>query len=442
MKFKATWIFAVAVAAFGAWVYLDYQGQEKKETQKVTEKQIFPGLSVENLNEITYRNSLGHFTAKKIEGSFQIQEPFVDKVESSEFDTFVTGIAGQDVVKLDTGSATPDWGKYGLEKPDVTIDMVDQKGEKLQIAVGTERTYDDGYYLRKNQSSDVWVGSRGWATYLGKSANDLRSRTLYEGDSLIKGLRILGKNAERSAAVSLSNREGQWKFDGSVKFEASSSATEEFVNLVRHMKADSVVAPDGSRVHQEKYGVHKPALVVELEQGEKKTWTLKLSAENSGQAYAWVGDKRPIYKVQARQLQSLQKTMDDFRDRGGAFRFDVATVQSLRLKKGSQIGNKTGDAKPDAAKKDGQWSSSVAETFLNDLRQLEVRDFKAPAGVKSQLAFVEALNAEGEVVFWFKFGDPRKEKEVEIVTAETNLNSAPFTMEKSKLAFIMDSELK
>jgi hypothetical protein len=413
--FKGTWLFGlIVVFAVGFMVY-DYKSQQAKEQAEQLSRQLLPDYKFENLKAFSLLRPEQKYRIEKQDEVFVLVEPVKDGVALGELESHVTGLATQEVRAVDV-EGTVDWAQYGLETPVAVLSLTAKDGKETKISVGSVRSYDDGYYVRIDDQNKLLLASTSLSPYVSKTANELRVKELYKGSADYLGLEILSK----SGRLKFLSNNGNWTLDGDKNFKISISAVNEYINVLRHMEADAIVAEAGDQASLQKYNLLRPELVVEIKNGKAdapETWVAKFSAKKNDEVFVHVGNDRPIYKVQPRKLESLLKSKDDFRNREFPFGFDHLNLGSLELKRAAE----TQTTK--LVKKDGKWTeedpaasaqktvlSEKVDELLNDLRQLKVDTFLKGADARRKIkdpGHLVATNSKGEVVFAFQWGEER-----------------------------------
>lgn len=441
MKFKGTWLFSLIVIFIVGLAIIDYKKQEMTEKTQELQKQILPGFELNKYKTIEFANILGSFTLQKENGVWRMTAPVKDVVDSSELQSFTNGLAEQEASPLDLeGQATIDWKTYGLERPEATLKLTADDGAETTIQFGTERTVDESYYLRMNMANELKVGGRSLGGYLAKQANDLRGKDLYKGSGDFVGLSILAKNGN----LKFKKTTSQWQLESQPKLNISDSAISDYLNQLRHLKADSIVAEKGNKESQKKYDLLKPKLVIQLREPagddkKAKEWLIKFSEPKNNDVYVFVGEDRPIYKVQNPTLNSLSKDLNYFKDKIYPFSFDHINISGIRLKKYSDGAvksyyKKQGAWIPEIEEPHSQFMSDKVDMFLNELRGLKVDSYLSGSEAKSALKTggqFQALNALGETLYEFKWTNPHSVSGKDYYTGSSSKSEGNFLIEKS-----------
>jgi len=437
--FRGTWIFAGLVALIAALVVWDYRRQESTEQAKVESAKLIPSFSLQDIAKVEFKSKLTDFVIENQGGSFKMLRPVKDDVEYAELESYLNGLSGQEA-KIVTVEGAVKWDQYGLADPEFVLTMTDKQNRIRKLEVGTVRSFDDGFYVRRDGTEQLLVVSSSLASSTTRVANEFRLKDLYQGDLDIQGLDLLQKQTK----LVFVKKEGRWSLDRYPDWRVSDSSLSEYFNILRHMKADSIVSDSGSWTEQGKYGLQKPEIVVQVKGASGKTWSAKLAAPKDQDVYVHVGDERPIYRIQKQKFESLRKAAKDFRDREFPFAFDHFAARKISIKFSGQ------QSPVEYLKKDGKWDLAVKQAhevvdgakvdeFLNEVRNLKVQDFSEGAEAKKSLpkmaSRIELWNEKGDSLFSLSWGDERKTKgtETQAFLARSSLFSENLILEKAPL---------
>src|SRR5690606_11360287 len=125
-----------------------------EEESKTVEGQLLGDLNADEVTEFTMKNDQGGYSLKKENSVWKITAPLVDDANGDAVLTQIRNVAVQkaelvDLSNEDGAQGAIEWDKYGLTQPLAEITIRDGKGE-TRLTVGRERTYDQGFYVRKN----------------------------------------------------------------------------------------------------------------------------------------------------------------------------------------------------------------------------------------------------------------------------------------------------
>ena len=434
MKFKGTWLFSLLVVFAVAIAVWDYKRQQHIEGVESKASYLLPDFQMGSVASVFYKGPAGGFKIINEAGSWVITEPVEDQVDYESLEAFLQGIAEQDMADVPV-SANVNWAQYGLDKPGATFDLSMRDGTNLKIEVGSERSYNDGYYVRKNSEPKLYLGSSSWTNYLSQSANDMRNKELYSGGGDYSSLEI----TEGSTQLKFNKVDGKWVSPQYKDVLISESSLSDYFNLVRHLRADAVVADVANKAAKKLYNLNRPAMTISVHEtdGESKSqWQATFSRPQNNEVFVSIGSDRPVYRIQSRKMESLKKDISYFRDREYPFAVNHLNIPGFRLKR-------TVDKREFMFQKNsGSWSLLTEEphkkvhpegisALFNDLRGLKVKEFitgpEAKQKPKGKYGLV-LLNAMGETTFEMLWGDEEKVNEDKRIKVWTTLAGESFWM--------------
>jgi hypothetical protein len=440
-RFSGTYFFALIVIAVAGFAVYDYLEKQKEDEVKVTADHIFPKLTLEQVKKITYQGSTGEFSYEKEGAKWRAVSPVNDLADESNLQSFIEGMASRTVRSVDVEGGV-EWAKYGLAKPEVKIELTLENGETRSVELGTERTFDEGFYIRKNGENKLFAGEREWASDLSRVVNDFRNREiwLYGADTTRFLLRRGAKTLEF-----IKDEAGKWWQKSGKEVELDQTAVEELVNLVRMLKVDSVAYEDQSAIAKSKAQLLTPAMTIEIdykESGNVKTWKSYWSAAKNGDVFLYTSEFKPIYKVMDSKLLGLKKELSDLRNKEQPFRFEKDQIEIVNIKR-------TVDQKPiELIKAENQWQASntpkdksfdsaKAVSFVSDLRLLRAsKFFNKPQAAPSFANKVELKAKDNKTLFLLEWGGSFKDSGEEYTYVKTNLVKDPFLIRPADLEAI------
>ena len=447
MKFKGTWVFSLVVAVAVGFAVWDYQKQQQNQANEEKAAQLIQDFQVGKVADFEFIGNAGRFKAMNSGGEWSIKEPIEDKADFSSLEGLLLGLAEENMTVVEVGE-NPDWSQYGLDKPEASLSLNMKDGTSVRIDVGSKRAYNDGYYVRKNLEDNLYLGSSSWSTYVGKTVNDMRNKDLYSGPSDYNYLEITRDGKKLAFDVV----DGSWKALKNRDMLLDENKIGSYVDLLRHLRADAVVSDVASPTARKLYNLTRPAmtiLVKELAQENTKDWKIELSQEKNNEVFVSIGPDLPIYRIQARKMESLKKEFSYFRDRAYPFAVNYIRVPAFRVRR-------QGDKKEyEFQKLEGKWMLAVEEPHMkvnedgidkmfNDLRGLRVKEFISGSAAEEEikkrygLVFLDALGDKSFEMYW---ADEEKVKEDKRVKVWTTLSNEVFWVDAADFKQFTSYEL-
>ncbi len=464
--FRGTLIFAIVVAAVVGLSVWQYKHSAKEAEEKTIKASLFHELKAADVVEYDFTGPKGSFKIKGNGSDWQIVAPFQDRANGDYVKSNITSIFGQSVVSPESGGVAIDWSKFGLVDPEETIVLHFRDGKTQTLKVGRVRTYDDGYYLRRNNEPDLLVGDRGWDGILSKTVEDFRYKKPEIPPADIQTLTIRSLRKGKLVNFTIAQKDGVWSIVGHPDIRIATSLVNQWINSIRDLTADTVVSDTKASADLKKYKLSHPEIEFDLayENPAKTKHVIAISGATKGGEVHWYSTDNPaIYEMSAGKTDILIKTPDDLRDLGFVFAFDQDQAAHLTYDRVTDAS--TGHAvKPVTPihialdKVNGEWTLHKADPKKN-VDQVEVKNFltylrglKASKFLKQKVAQalkendVEIKNEKGDVIYHLQWGGSLTDKladkaKIEYYAAKANVSNEYFEVTKATLDELANKKL-
>ena len=346
-NFKGTLVFFLVVLAVGGFALYEYKKQESEQKEELTEKHIFKALTANQASFLEIRGPKSSLKVDSVEGVLRLVSPIEDDLDPESLEDYLEDLFSQDVEVAASGDSgaegSLDWGKYGLESPAHVIKFRLNDGKDYKVELGSIRTYDDGYYIRKNGESDLLVGGTAWSNLLEKSPADFRSRALRLPTEAYERLRFRNRTKGNVFTYTLRQKDEIWSNPAFPGVKLDITRLETFFNRLGSLTGTKVAAPDKSSKNLKEKKLLSPEFHLDIwtykkgDSGPTIRETLKISEEVNGEYFA-VSDKAPaIYTLAKRDVLDIKKTFRQLRDRKYPFIFDHNRTKILSLRLPNKI---------------------------------------------------------------------------------------------------------
>jgi|GEM_PF-3388168 hypothetical protein len=386
-RFKTTWIFAVIVIAFCAYVFWDFTEQKKKDTLDPGEVRLTE-FSIGDVKSLTLTKENTPIQIDRSDKVCRITAPLQDLCDVVSVEGVLTAISpmsGRQVVKAAELKPEED---YGLSDPKATeISWELKNGGKSQIKIGTKNSFDGGFYVLKD--GVVYVVDRSVGQASNKGLEQLRSKTL---------LPLTLEDVVKISSDSFHfEKQGEgWAFAKKQTYPVAAEKVEDWWEDFKRLKATKVTdeKPKLSTKPAEHFsltakdGVHS---VDFYRQGKD----LYVATESSQKKY---------FEIPESRLKNLLVGASHFYDGKAPFQFPLERVSRAEL----TVAGKT----TVFLKKEKKWESKdplneeALTSFFHKLSQLEAKSFDGPAkarfSAKDQLRL---LDSSKKLVFGLQWGD-------------------------------------
>ena len=94
-------------------------------------------------------------------GGWKILQPQLDEGDDTQINQFLIQFLRQDVLPIEV-SGEINWSQYGLTSPQGYFLIKTKRGEEYRVDISSEKTFNDRYYLRKQDQ--LFVGYAQWGS--------------------------------------------------------------------------------------------------------------------------------------------------------------------------------------------------------------------------------------------------------------------------------------
>jgi hypothetical protein len=399
-SFKGTLFFSILVILVVGFAIYDYVGSEKRESAEASKDSIFAGLEFEDVNKVYFKGIAGEFEFEVKDQIWHLIKPLEDQGDMSALENFIKGVSARKVQKIEVQSPIQ-WSNYGLDSPEAIISFTSKQGKEYKVELGRVRTFDDGFYLRRNNEDSLLAGDREWASDVHRVNTDFRDKDIYSGSSEIKDF-ILRRGSEK---IELIKNEKKWVSKAHPQFELDQNAVDTLISVVRTLSADAIVAEDQSPSSKAKFNLVSNTMSIQI--GE---WTSLWSAVKNGDVYLFTSGAKPIYKVMDSKLLGLKKSISDLRSKSQAFALDIAAAKSIFLKRNA-------DAKPIEMPRD----ANKVDEFILKVREMKAAKYGRFNSSHLSRNKLIIKDANGKSVFEFNWGGENASGPEKMIYARTSV---------------------
>jgi len=317
-----------------------------------------------------------------------------------------------------------DWSMYGIDKSVVEITVKGKNGVEVRAQSGTQKSYDEGYYVSVRESNKVILVNPTWAGLVVKSVSEFRDMSLYRKD--------LGNAVELSLTnhfpghqeeITFVKKDNQWKLKGrGRKIQLDSIAVATLVDDIKNLQAGGVVDEDKDAEETViKHGLSQPLAVlsIKFKTGEKEKateWKVRVGSKKGNKTLATVTGHPAVFRLNHKDLEMFNQVLEDFRDKKQGLSFEKQKVSKIWVKRPK--------LEMSFLKKDGDWTikdlqegleldKEKIDKLINGIGDMEVARFlgeRKAWGVTPPKNQVILKDAKGKSILDLKWGNRFKEK--------------------------------
>lgn len=319
MKFRNTFILLILLIALGVYVYfIEVKQYRKTETVIKESKKVF-SMVQDSLQQLTFRNSNGSFTIKKIQGQWKIVEPIYTEADESTVKSMLSTLLNSEKDK-EFSIRPSETAEYGLHEQAIFIKLQTNKGEKDSLWMG-DNTPVGAYVFGKKADSLIFTINQAVKNTFNKKLFDIRDK------------KILHFQRADVQQITVKNTHGQFEFEKAnasdwtfknINRPADNTKISSLLSKLENNRIKEFVDEEGSQL--QKYGLDKPVFQVDLQLGlEKGHKRLFISKAIDKKYYARDESRRPIFEVDSFLVKDLNQKASDFRtkDLAAFSRFEI-----------------------------------------------------------------------------------------------------------------------
>ena len=394
MKPKGLLIALVLLAVLGGVTWWSNKSQaEKSKTPTDTTTTKLLTIPDDQFQEIDIKKLTGETLAiKKDNGKWQMTAPKAMTADQDAAGSMASALANLTADKVVEDKAG-DLKAYGLETPTLDVQVKRKDGKTDHLLIGDDTPTGSGAYAKLANDARVVTVSAATKTSLDKRPDDLRDKRLMTFDS-DKLSRV--ELASKGPAVEFGkNGQSEWQIVKPRPLRADGSAVDGLISKLKDAKMD-LTEEDAAKKFA---AATKVGVATVTDAGG--TQTLEVRRDKDKNVYAKSSAVEGIYKTGADLADSLEKGVDDFRNKK-LFDFGFSDPNKVEFK--GVTYTKNGDKWMSGAK---TMDNTSVQNLIDKLRDLASVKFVEKGG--GQPAFEATVTSNSgkrvEKVVVTKLGD-------------------------------------
>ena len=416
---RSTIALLVVLGGLGAYIYFV---ASKAEETGVKRDRLFPALSSDAIEELTVKSEAGDTTTlKKADNKWTMTAPFQTRASDMDASGMTSGLSGLEITRV-VDENPADLKEYGLDAPTLAVSFMSKAGNPSgKVLFGKKTTTGGSMYAMKDGEKRVVIVGEFNETTFNKSTFDLRDKAIVTFDrSKVDGFDVVKGNA----AFELAKKDSDWSLAKPIVARADTSAADGLVSSLESLQMKSIVGPSTTPDELKRYGLDKPAAIVNLHLGADRTSIAVGGPASDDTVYVKDVARPDIFTIQKTAADDLLKQADDYR-RKEMFDMRAFTVTHIEITRNGKTTafdkvKGTGDNAQDSWKRvspagadpdKDKFQAFVAA--LADIRAMSFVDSKAKTGLDAPAATIVT-----------KFEDGKKEDRVTLAKSGADAYSA------------------
>lgn len=261
------------------------------------------GLSQFDISSLSLKNENGQIELAKDDGKWAIKSPMSIAADEAEVSSLLSEVSG---AKASDFVAETDPGKYGLDKPKITLTAKLNDGSQRVLSLSSK--IDENYYARNSDRPQILKVDSGLYDKLNVKLSKLRDKQIVKlnKDELT---RIEVKNPNLTL-VAEKDKDNKWIIKSPADKKDKEARSNKLLDPFE-TKATEVldVAPSSAAAK-----LAKPAVEVRLTDKAGKITVVTISSADGEDAYVRVKDRAGVYKVGKQLLEDLSFKIADIVD--------------------------------------------------------------------------------------------------------------------------------
>lgn len=372
----------VLVVALGAYLYLYEMPAYRREGKKA---KLLP-IEKDKVSAIALTFPDRKIRLERRDGHWQLVEPIKARADDAAVKSLIGSIANARVERT-LEELPKDLKPFGLSPPKPIVRLTLADGTELPaLQVGGTTKVGIKTYVRKDDEPRIYLTTTGLGTLLDKQPKDLRDKTLiaFDNDDVVR-IAIRGPRKH----ITLAREDSGWKL---VEGGQRADATEVRAYLASLKGLRALDFPDDSPTDLAPYGLDKPRLEVTVTlRGKKGNRSVALGSEikkgTQKRIYARRGDRPTVYSLGEWALRSLDKSVNDFRDKT-VLVFDESKAARIEVHRrdgaGFTLVREKGKWRVEGAPAHAKFKTAAIDGFVDDLHDL--RGYEIAADNPSDLS--------------------------------------------------------
>ncbi len=366
----------IVLAALGGALYWSNKKQKadaaKPGTDTAATTKIL-SIPEDQIQEIKLLRTGGTPTVlrKGSDGKWIITEPKAERADQDTVKTLVTSLATLNADKVVEDKAT-DLSAYGLNTPTLDVTVTTKDGKSKDFLLGDDTPTGGGAYAKLAADPHVYTMASFVKTGIDKTPNDLRDKRLLTFDQE-KLTRVDVQPAGGAAIEFGKNNQNDWQILKPKPMRADGSQVEELIRKLKDAKMDATVSDEDAKKAAAAFATGTRVATATVADAAG-TQTLEVRKDKDKNYYAKSSAVEGVYKVAADLGDSLDKKVDDFRNKK---LFDFGWTDPNKVDVGKASFEKSGDKWMSGGK---QMDAPSVQSVVDKLRDLAATKFLDAGG--------------------------------------------------------------
>lgn len=383
MKPKGLLVAVALLAVLGGltWWSNKKQAAASKTTTDTTTKILsIPGDQVQDI--LVKKPSQTVELSRQSGNTWQMTQPESLPADVDAASAVVTTLGTLNADTVVDAKAT-DLAPYGLQNPALDVQVTQKNGKSDHLLIGDEIPTGSGNYAKLANDARVFTIGSSVKTSIDKSPNDLRDKRLLTFDS--DKLTRVELQAKSQTLEFGKNNQNDWQILKPRPLRADGSQVDTLINALKDARMD--LAEDSQKAAAAFASASRVATAAVSD--AKGNQSIEVRKDKDNNYYAKSTAVAGIYKVAGDLGKSLDKGMDDFRNKK-LFEFGFSDPSYLEVK--GVAYTKAGDKWTSGTK---AMDNASVQNLIDKLRDLTASTFE-PEGGQEKVLDITVISNQGK----------------------------------------------
>ena len=265
-------------------------------------------------------------------GTWQITAPMPLPADQAEVAGLLSTLSSLNSDRL-LDEKAPDLAPYGLANPSLEVDVA-LKGDKTEkLLIGDPTPTGNAYYVMLASDPRLFTAASYNKSNLDKSVNDLRDKRLLTADfDRVSQIELMNQKPGKQQDITFARNKDAWQIRKPKPYRVDTDQVDALIRSLKDAKMDTASASEGAS----NAATFKSAAPFAIAKITEASGTQKLEVrKRKDDYYAKSSVLSGIYKVSANSAVSLDKSLDNFRNRK-LFDFGYQVPDKLEIHDGSK----------------------------------------------------------------------------------------------------------
>lgn len=298
-RYIVTTILLIVFAALVAYVKI----YEKGEVPEEGAEQPIPVLSIEKdrIRRLEWRYADERVVCSREKKGWKLVEPAGVRLDRDKLDSALDGIADFEATRELGGKLDP--ADFGLDEPDLRLDITLDGGERAAILAGDESPAGGKTYLTLQKGKRIFLADTWQVDQLKKKADDLRDKSIIELDR--DRVKAVVAESGGETVRCRKNKKGEWKLEGRKK--SCDSEASAVLSTLKYTDAREFVPPDTGGGET---GLGKNFSVLKLELKGNKYKIIEIGRRKDNDLYIKNINRGEIYRISDTLAKDVEELVE------------------------------------------------------------------------------------------------------------------------------------